>query len=150
MNNAYLFEGLEGGAASLAAIARRIPAAKWDIPTGEGRFTPREVVAHLADWEPRLRGRVEAALRESGALIEVWDEGELAIENRYDQSDYLEELGRFQTERSKTIALLRELQKEDFEKRFEHPERGLLTIEDQAAFFMGHDLYHCRQLSALI
>lgn len=150
MNNAYLFEGLGAGRDALLAIARLVPAALWDTPTGAGRFTPREVVAHLADWEPRLRDRISAALLESGARVDVWDEGELAVLNRYSECDYLGELSRFVSERTLTIELLQSLDKVDFDRTFTHPEKGLMTIDDQAAFLMGHDLYHLDQLTATL
>jgi len=150
VNNAYLFEGLEGGAEALKIVAGRVPANLYDVPTGPGRFTPREVIAHLADWEPRLRGRIEAALRQNDAPVEVWDDGQLALDNRYSETDYSERLETFSKERYKTIELLKSLDKSDFDRTYLHPQKGRMKVEDQAAFFMGHDLYHLDQLSALI
>ncbi len=149
MNNAYLLEGLESGPKTLEILLNRIPEEAMDRPTHPDRFTPREVAAHLADWEPRLRGRIQTALDHPDAEVPVWDEGELAEENRYGESDWRKELDRFRSERAETIRLLKSLKPEEFGRTFRHPERGLMKIEDQAAFFLGHDLYHASQLSSV-
>lgn len=150
MNNAYLYEGLIGGIRSLEIIVGKIPPPKWDTPTGPGRFTPREVIAHLADWEPRLRARLEAALQGNEPSVEAWNESDLAVQNRYSETDYRERLAHYVGEREKTIALLQSLKSSDFGLAFLHPEKGRMTIEDQSAFLMGHDLYHLDQLSEII
>ena len=60
--NAYLFPGLEFGPRIVARLVEQIPAARYDERTNPSRFTLREAVAHLADWEPILRDRIARAL----------------------------------------------------------------------------------------
>lgn len=148
MNNAYLFEGLPAGPQTVRILMEGLPAENLDNPTHPGRFSPREVVAHLADWEPRLAARIRSAIESQGVAVDVWDEGELAIENGYAQSDWRSEVERFCEAREETIRMLRSLDAESFQRTFRHPERGLMTIEDQAAFLLGHDLYHIEQLAS--
>lgn len=147
MNNAYLLEGLEALPIIARILLERTDPIRLDTPTGPDRFTPREVIAHLADWEPRLRGRIVTALKDPGAAVPTWDEGELAIENGYATCDWREQVDTFTKQRQETIALLKRLGPEDWRRTFTHPERGPMTVEDQAAFLLGHDLYHAEQFA---
>lgn len=150
MNNPYLINSLRDGIEALEVLVRLLHADRLDIPTGKDRFSPRAVVAHMADWEPRLRARLEGAKAQPGVPVLVWDEGELALENRYDESDLDEQIGLLKAEREKTISFLQSLGAEDWNLPFQHPEYGRLTIEDQASFFLGHDAYHLEQLSSVL
>lgn len=114
------------------------------------RFTPREVIAHLADWEPILRGRLEAGLRDDGTVVEVYDEGRRAEELAYGTWDVERSLARFAEERDRTAAIVRGLSPEDLEKRFTHPERGPRTVRDQVEMLFGHDMYHLEQLATYL
>ena len=148
--NPYLKPTLELGPIVVERLIRWIPSERWDEALEEGRFTPREVIAHLADWEPILRGRIQTALEKPGATIEVWDEDMMAREHHYEMSDPAEQCALFTRERSATASLLRSLGTEAWGQTVEHPERGTLSVEDQANLILGHDLYHIEQLSAYL
>lgn len=115
-------------------------------PTGPDRFSPLEVVAHLADWEVIFRGRIELALAQPGATATLYDEGERAAELNYAAADLHDELSKFTEERGKTVQLLRSLTPEQWKSTFQHPEKGTLTVQDQVTMLLGHDLYHVEQL----
>jgi len=150
MNNTYLWEGLPVTASVMRTFMERVDQAAIDRPTHTDRFSPREVVAHMADWEPRLLERMKIASSSPGCKIEAYDEGELAVQNAYDKSDWRAQLHTFESARKETIAFLKGLSSEDYDKKFVHPERGEVTIEDQAAMLLGHDQYHLDQLSEMM
>ena len=150
MNNTYLLEGLPVAASVMRTFMERMNAAVVDRPTHPDRFSPREVVAHMADWEPRLLARMKAAAGAPGSRVEAYDEGELAVRNAYDKSDWRAQLDVFDNARKETISFLKGLTNEDFDKKFVHPERGEVSIEDQAAMMLGHDQYHLDQLSEVM
>jgi hypothetical protein len=132
----------------IARLFAMIPDAQWDVALDKDRFTPREVIAHLADWEPIMLARMQSAVAHPGAAIEASDEGQMAEEHNYRGSDPKEQLKLFAARRAETIAWLRALPREAWDLSFLHPERGLQSIEDQANLFVGHDVYHGEQLSA--
>lgn len=148
--NPYLLPSIEMGPKVVARLLRRLPAARLDETLAPDRFTPREVIAHLADWEPIMRERIAVAARKPGATLEVFDEGEMAIANHYADSDPQDQAALFTRERQITAAFLRELSPDDWNKQVQHPERGLLSAEDLANLLLGHDLYHIEQLSAYL
>ncbi len=148
MNN-YLFPGLEFGPKVVARIMEDLDPSVLDSPTAPNRFTPREVVAHLADWEPILRGRMQSAKDNPGGPVHAIDEGERAKQQKYGETDWKEQCRLFRERRAETIAWLRALKDEDWNLHAMHSERGRETIYDMANMFLGHDLYHIEQLTGL-
>jgi hypothetical protein len=116
----------------------------------EGRFSPREVIAHLADWEPILLSRMHTAVNTPGGRIEPYDEGEMAIAHKYSESDVQEQLRKFASSRAETAAYLRALPQSEWSKAGRHPERGEMSVIDQAGMLIGHDMYHIEQLSTYL
>ena len=144
--NAYLFPGLEFGPRIVARLVEQIPAARYDERTNPDRFTLREAVAHLADWEPILRDRIARAVAEPESAVQGIDESIRAEEQGYSKWDVGEQLKVFADERQKTIAYLKTLNPEDWNKALVHNEKGRQTVSDQANQLLGHDLYHIDHL----
>src|SRR5690349_15172521 len=99
---------LEFGPEVCARLLAQIPAARRDEALEPDRFTPREVIAHLADWEPIMLGRMQTALNSPGATIEAYDEGQMAIDNGYARLDPEEQSRLFISRRAETAAWLRQ------------------------------------------
>ncbi len=148
--NPYLLKSIGLGPTVVRRLVNLIPDSKIDVALGPDRFTVREVVAHLADWELLFRGRMDRALTRPETSIVVHDEGQRAIEMKYSQSNLDEQLNIFSTQRQKTKLLLHSLTEEELAKCFIHPANGLMSITDQANMLLGHDMYHIEQLSAYL
>jgi hypothetical protein len=148
--NPYLIPGLESGPTIVERLVAAVPADHWDVPTAQDRFTPREVIAHLADWEPELLKRMQTAKSSPGAEVKAYDEGAWAVEHGYGSSDPKEQAALFRSRRSQTVAWLKALDPEDWKLTFLHPEQGIKTIYDLACMMLGHDLYHVEQLSGVV
>ncbi len=145
--NPYLFSALEQTPELTTALFGRIPAESWDRPTHQDRFTPREVVAHLADWEPILLDRVRLCVESPGATIIPYDEVQMALEHDYASKDPQAEMERFVKARAETILYLKSLRGSDWALSGQHPERGILSVSDLANMLVCHDVYHLHQLS---
>ena len=144
--NAYLFPGLELSPRIVEQIVRQIPGARYDDKTDPERFSLREAIAHLADWEPILRDRIKLAVESPDSPVQGLDEGVRAKEMNYGTWDVTEQLRTFANERAKTIAYLKGLAPDDWSKAVLHNEKGRQTVMDQANQFLGHDLYHIEHL----
>jgi len=145
--HAYFFNGLSFGPQIVERMVHQIPAARHDEKTNPERFTLREAIAHLADWEPILRERIALAVASPGAPVQGLDEGQLAIDRGYDRWDVEEQLRRYIEERAKTIGYLKGLKPEDWKKTIVHNEKGEQTVDEQANQLLGHDLYHIDHLT---
>ena len=148
--NPYLIPALSLSPSVFEKLASKIDPASLDSPTHPGRFTPREVIAHLADWEPILLERIKQTISRPGTELKVFDEGDLAVQHSYAKTDITEQLNLFSERRKETVAFLSSLRPADWDEHAVHPERGVLTVRDQANMLPGHDMYHVEQLVAMI
>ncbi|HRK22860.1 MAG TPA: DinB family protein [Fimbriimonadaceae bacterium] len=146
----YLYPGLEAGPQTIRRLIRQIGPDQMDVPTHPDRFSPRYVVAHLADWEPISRGRMQTAVANPGAGVPGIDEVVRAEEQGYSSWDPLEQAEVFITRRAETLAFLKSLAPEDWAKTSVHSERGAMTVYDYANMELGHDLYHVIQLASVL
>lgn len=146
----YLFPSLPVGPIAVRKLMERIEASALDRPTAPGRFTPREVAAHLADWEPILLARMRQAHDDPESTILGIDEGEMAIANGYSSKDWRSELEAWAASRAETIAWLRTVGDDAWSRFVVHNERGRQSLYDQANLLLGHDLYHIEQLCAVL
>lgn len=143
----YIFRGLELGPLAIERVVARIPESEYDRKTDPDRFSPREAVAHLADWEPILLNRLRSAVETPGGTVPGIDESQRAIDGGYASRDPREEARKLVELRAETVAYLRSLAPEDWEKTFVHAERGAHSVFEAAAQIVGHDTYHLEHLS---
>jgi uncharacterized damage-inducible protein DinB len=143
----YFYNGPRYTLQTLERIVALIPADRWDQHRYADRFTPREVLAHLADWEPILQERIRGGVEEEGFVITPYDEGERAIAQNYQAQDPQESLQRFRASREQTIELIKGLSEEQLRRALWHPEIGGMQVADIIAMITGHDAYHLDQLS---
>ncbi len=127
----------------------RLGAEHYDLKTDPNRFSAREGVCHLADWEPIMLARIKVGVETPGGRIEAYDEGQMALDHDYQSKDPKAELARFKADRQKTIQYLSSLSKEDFSKTVMHPERGEMTVNDLAHMLVSHDVYHLEHLASM-
>ena len=101
----YLLRGLETTPDLLDRLLGDVsdPAAYDRRPDPE-RFTLREVLAHLADWEEVFRRRLRQTLDEDNPKLLGLDEGKLAVERDYAHADPVECRARFRRGRAELLA----------------------------------------------
>ncbi len=145
----YILSGLEGTPDVLEALLHDVTPtdARWDTRPDPDRFTLREIVAHLADWEPIFLQRIERIRDEDMPLLADVDEGKLAITNDYAHSDPRASLSRFRSGRANLLATLRALPPEAWPRMGNRDTIGILTLENLVSFILGHDGYHTRQVA---
>jgi hypothetical protein len=138
----YLLQGLLLSPKAFERIVSQVPEKRYDELTDPNRFTLREAVAHLADWEPIFLGRISAGVDNPGAEVQGIDETQRAAEKNYQSWDVKDSLRVFAEERAKTAAYLKALTPEQWQTTVHHNEKGLMTAYDQANMLLGHDIYH--------
>ena len=148
--NHYLLKTIEFPPIVLSQIISKLPAGQVDVRVSEDRFTLREAVAHLADWEPIFRERIELVVKHPGSTITVYDEGQFAIDRNYAAQDVRENLKRYAQERKVTAKVIHGLSQEDLGKRLNHPELGDLSLDDLVNMILGHDMYHIEHAASFL
>jgi hypothetical protein len=140
-------ESLESSAARVEAVVRRLGDVGLSRSYGPGKWTGRQIVAHLADAEVGVGFRARQVLAEDGHTIQPFDEGAWA--RRYVDVDVEAALGSFVALRRWNLALFRGLGPTELAREAVHPERGPETLGTIVRLLAGHDLNHLAQLERL-
>ncbi len=145
----YLLAALAGTPDVLDGLLKELPSgdARWDRRPDPERFTLREIVAHLADWEPIFLMRMTRIRDEEEPFLEDYDEGQLAIEHDYAHSDPQAELRRFREGRAAFVSFLKSLPEAAWERSGNRDTIGTISQEGMAVLALGHDGYHTQQVS---
>ena len=149
MPNPYLVNVLPFGPEVMSRLLDKLPAEALDKKPDPNRFSIREVIAHMADWEPILLVRLKQAVEQPGSTLIAYDEAEMAVKGGYSTSDPKEQIRLLIERRKATVEFLKTLSDEDWDKSVLHPERGTLTAREQAFTIIGHDMYHIEQMTAV-
>ena len=140
-------EALEENPRRVEAAARKVGDAGLSRSYGPGKWTGRQVLAHLADAEMAIGFRVRQILSEDGHRIQGFDEAGWA--RRYTDVDPEIALASYLALRRWNLALFRGLAPKDLERQAVHPERGPETLGTIIRLLAGHDLNHLAQLERL-
>lgn len=127
---------------ALTRIVDCVKPEKYDERLDPDRFTLREAIAHLADFEVTILDRFAIAHERPGSTAENFDEEARAKEKAYATRDVHHELEVFGNRRRETIMFLETLSPEDMKKTYVHPQRGEMSIKEFIGTVLGHDLYH--------
>ena len=141
----YVFAGLEAGPLVLGELLDALSEAEADFKPDPDRFTIRQALAHLADWEPIFLDRMRRMRTEQNPLLPGYDEGQLAIDRKYHERDWKTEFERFRQGRAAVLAFLAGISDEAWQRTGIRDEIGPVTIEYIAVLMSLHDAYHAKQ-----
>lgn len=120
----------------------------YDRRPDPDRFTLREVIAHLADWDKVFLGRMTQTRDTENPTLQGIDEGQVAVDNDYAHLDPAESLARYKANRVALVAFLQALTPAQGERAGNHTELGPITLMTQAILAAVHDGYHREQVVA--
>ncbi len=112
-----------------------------------GKWSLREIVAHLADCELAFGFR----LRQGAAgvqIVQPFDQDDWA--RNYDAYDIAAAMRTYHALRGWNIAFIRSLTDEQKRMQVTHPERGTMTVWTIVETMAGHDLHHLGSLEKLV
>jgi DinB superfamily len=112
-----------------------------------GKWSPLEILCHLADCELVFSYRIRQALAEDHHVVQTFDQDLWA--QTYAGYDAQAAMMTFSCVRQWNLMLLRSLPPQAMQKKMTHPERGLMTFRELIETIAGHDLNHLAQLEAI-
>ena len=118
-----------------------------DTPPAPGKWSMREIVAHLADCETVFSFRLRQAMAEESPIMQPFDQQAWAT--RYNAYRLGPALALFQAAREWNLLWLATLSEDDRNRATAHPERGAMTLWTIVETMAGHDLNHLQQLERL-
>jgi uncharacterized damage-inducible protein DinB len=131
----------------LHSLIGPLSAAHTNRPPAPGKWSIREIVAHLADCELVFSFRLRQALAEEHAIIQPFDQGIWA--QRYAAYDLASGLALFTAARNWNLKFLTTLNKVDRHRPTTHPERGTMTLWTIVETMAGHDINHLQQIERI-
>lgn len=114
-----------------------------------GKWSMRQVLAHLADSDLVVGCRVRMILAHDRPPLLGYDQDAFADRLRYAASDHRESLERFAVLRRSNLRLLEGAAPEELERVGVHAERGDESVAHTMRLAAAHDLLHLRQLERI-
>ena len=130
--------------ARLHALLDPRTADETDRPVAPGKWSPRQIVAHLADCELVFAFRLRQTLAEPHPVLQPFDQDRWA--ERYAAYDLAGALAMFEATRTWNLRLIEAATADDKARQVTHPERGTMTFQTIVETMAGHDRNHLLQL----
>lgn len=134
--------------ARLRQLTTAIGPARIATPRAAGKWSPRDILCHLADCEIVFAFRLRQTLAEDNPVIQAFDQDRWAAPYAKQSAD--DALAAFSALRMWNVSLVNGLPAEGRERRMRHPERGEMTFQTVLETMGGHDLNHLAQLEAVV
>jgi uncharacterized damage-inducible protein DinB len=114
--------------------------------TAPGKWTVREILAHLAEDELASSWRYRQMIEHSGCALASFDQDEWARLGAYDAWNAREAFKMFRLLREANLRMLARLTAEEWQRYGIHAERGRISVADLARHMAGHDANHLLQI----
>ena len=123
------------------AIAGMTPE-QIDAAPVPGKWSTRQVVCHLADFEPIYADRMKRSIAEDEPTIFGGDPNAFATHLAYEQRDIEEELLMIESIRKHVARILRTLPPDAFQRKVNHSEDGPITLQSLLEHITNHISHH--------
>lgn len=128
------------------AAVERLSEAAWNEPWEPGKWTPRQIMIHVAQWEMIFGYRLACGACTPGFTIQGADQDALMVKTT--AIDGPAAFAAFAGARRMNIGLVRSLSEADRAAVVRHPEYGDLTTGDLIVQMTGHGIHHVKQIQA--
>jgi hypothetical protein len=139
-----------GTPGKLEHLIKNVPAAKLGKQLAPGKWSVREILAHLADCEIVTGWRIRQILGAPGTPIQAFDQDSWASAGHYAKCDPRKSLEQYRAVREANLRLLKSLTPEQWKLHGMHAERGEESIEHMVRMMAGHDINHLRQVERIL
>ena len=137
---------LETGPIIINEVVDGISDAEADFRPDPERFTIREIIPHLAGWEPIAFDYLRRTCDEEVPYLEDRDHTAHIATPGLDPRDIVGQCRCFVERRAKTVAFLLERSAVDWDRQALRSQFGPTTLDAQAVMLLMHDMYHIRQI----
>jgi hypothetical protein len=132
---------------SIASLLEAIGSANSANPPAPGKWSPAEIVAHLADCEIVFGYRLRQTLAEDNHTIQPFDQDKWATV--YSGIGAEQAFQVFKAVRHWNLQLIKRAMPAAANRPVSHPERGAMTFQTIVETMAGHDLNHLQQLARI-
>jgi hypothetical protein len=148
-NLVELLERYRRGPELIATVTTGAAGPELDFSPEPGRWSIRQILAHLADSEIVAAVRIRRIVAEENPLLVAFDQDAWARRLGYEKRRVADALDLLRRLRAENHQLLAALSESDFERAGTHSEQGRITLRELVAGQVAHLEKHAQQIQAL-
>jgi hypothetical protein len=148
-NLAETLERFRRGPELLAVVLTGVYGDETDFTTAPGKWSIRQIIAHLADSELVGAQRFRQVIAEENPKLGAFDQDAWARNLDYARKQPKQSLDSFRRVRAENYELLKSLPESAFERTGTHVERGPLSLRQLLDIYADHAESHARQMQAI-
>lgn len=144
MSHANLIASYLAGPKQLRDAIAGMTAQQIDAAPIPGKWSTRQIICHIADFEPVYADRMKRVIAEDNPPLRGGDPDVFAAKLAYDARDIEEELDLIEAVRKHAARILKTLPEDAFQRIGIHSEDGPLTLETLLDRITGHVPHHVK------
>ena len=148
-NLAETLERFRRGPELLAMVLTGVYGDEIDYSVAAGKWSIRQLIAHLADSEMVGAQRFRQVIAEDNPPLGAFDQDAWARNLDYARKQPKQSLEGFRRVRAENYELLKSLPESAFERTGVHSERGPLTLRQLLDIYADHAESHARQMQTI-
>ena len=145
----YLLERFRRGPELLAMVLTGVFGEEEDFVAAPGRWSIRQIIAHLADSEMVCAQRMRQIVAEEQPTLMAFDQEAWTRNLDYARRKPKQSLESFRRVRAENYELLKELPEAAYARTGNHSQRGPITLRFQVELLAEHAESHVRQMQAI-
>jgi len=142
-------ERFRRGPELLAMVLTGVYGDETDFSLAPGKWSIRQLIAHLADAEMVGAQRFRQVIAEDNPPLGAFDQDAWARNLDYARKQPKQSLESFRRVRAENYELLKSLPESAFERTGVHSERGAVTLRQLLDTYAEHAESHARQMQAI-
>jgi len=146
---AALLERYRRGPELLAVVLTGVFGEEEDFVRAPGKWSVRQIVAHLADAELVGAHRMRQIVAEDNPTIVAFDQDKWTANLDYARRKPKQSLETFRRIRAENYELLKDLPENAWERTGNHTGRGRLTLREMVEGYASHAESHARQMQEI-
>lgn len=144
-----LIEEIEAAPRELRAAVARLTDTQLDTPYRPGGWTVRQVVHHVPESHMNSYIRFKLALTEDEPTIKPYDEDAWSKTAEVHATPLEISLTLLECLHYRWVALLRSMTVQEFQRKFRHPDLGVMDLERTLALYAWHGKHHVAHITSL-
>ena len=142
-------EKIANAPAQMRAAAAGLSRDQLDAPYRPDGWTVRQVIHHVPDSHLHAYARFKWALTEDQPTIKPYDEKTWAVLSDSRDTPIDVSLALLATLHERWVVLLRAMRPEEFARRLNHPEIGIITLDSLLDSYAWHGAHHIAHITSL-
>ena len=144
-----MIDQIAAAPARMRETVARLTTAQLDTPYREGGWTARQVVHHVPDSHLNAYIRFKLGLTEETPTIKPYDEAQWAKLADTRETPIETSLTLLESLHDRWVRLLRSMSDADFQRKLNHPENGLMTLDAVLSLYAWHGRHHVGHVASV-